>query len=112
MTGWQIGTFNNIKVRRGERIKVELIPKSKLPYYAKQESLDNFGWVYVKSEGPHATTGQNTYVFEEISNAGVRYELMYGSGTIPTDPTPRELAMDRATGVDMRSKKERMQGKG
>lgn len=111
MTRLQSKTFTSLKVRRGERIKVEIIPKSKLPYYAKQESLDNPGWVYVKSEGPHKTTGQNTYVFEEISTMGVRYELMYGSGTIPTDPTPRELAMDRATGVDMRSKKERMQGK-
>jgi len=112
MTPFQSNTFTSLKVRRGERIKVEIVPKSKLPYYAKQESLDNPGWVYVKSEGPHSTSGQNVYVFEEISTMGTRYELMHGTGTVPTDPTPRELAMDRATGVDMRSKKERMQGKG
>jgi len=96
MNPFQSKTFTSLKVRRGAKVKVESIPKNKLPYYAKQESLDNPGSIYVKSEGPHSIKGGNVYVFEEISPSGTRHLLMNGTGTIPTDPTPRELAMERA----------------
>ena len=95
MNPMQSKTFTSLKVRRGAKVKVEIIPKSKLPYYAKQESLDNPSSIYVKSEGPHSVKGGNVYVFEEISFYGTRHLLMHGTGTIPTDPTPRELAMER-----------------
>ena len=95
MNPFQSKTFTSLKVRRGAKVKVESIPKNKLPYYAKQESLDNPGSIYVKSEGPHSIKGGNVYVFEEISPSGTRHLLMNGTGTIPTDPTPRELAMER-----------------
>ena len=95
MNPFQSKTFTSLKVRRGAKVKVESIPKNKLPYYAKQESLDNPGFIYVKSEGPHSVKGGNVYVFEEISPSGIRHLLMHGTGTIPTDPTPRELAMER-----------------
>jgi len=95
MNPMQSKTFTSLKVRRGAKVKVETIPKSKLPYYAKQESLDNPSSIYVKSEGPHSVKGGNVYVFEEISFYGTRHLLMHGTGTIPTDPTPRELAMER-----------------
>jgi len=97
ITRQQARVIQDMNVKYGGKIKVEIVKEQDLPYLAKQStSIGTRGSIYVKNEGAHFQTGKNIYVFYEVYSDGDKFELLYGEGQIPADPTPYELALEKA----------------
>lgn len=99
--------IQDMNVMYGGKIKVEIVKEQNLPYLAKQStSIGTQGSIFIKNEGPHFQTGKNIYVFWEMYTNGDKVELMSGEGEIPADPTPYELAFEKAVKEDARKRRE------